>query len=240
MRRQTEAEMVVPMPRKTGFDIEQLVLSATWKELLISLVETNKLDPWDIDISGIVDNYISVVREMRLMDLSVPANIIFAASVLLRLKSSTMPLFGEVDEKGLEDVAPYERVIPDVPELVPRSRHAPRRRVTLNELMEALEDALKIESRREEYFRVAETPLPFVIDVSDMEEKMKSTYSMVLSNIDRYKMVSFDSLSKLVDSESVLSYLFVPLLFLAQEGKILLIQEVFFGEILIKLGKAGG
>lgn len=237
MKRQSEVEVVMPMPQKNGFDIEQLVLSATWKELLINLVETNKLDPWDIDISKVVENYIGVVKKMKLMDLSVPANIIFAASVLLRLKSNVMPLFGGIGEESEEDAVPFERVIPEVPELIPRSRHAPRRRVTLNELMEALEEALKIEGKREEYFRTIETPLPFVIDANDMEEKMKSAYDMVLDNADKYRMVSFDALSKMMDTSSTLSNLFVPLLFLAQEGKVLLIQEVFFGDILIKLGK---
>lgn len=221
---------------KKDFDIEQLIRSATWKDLLINLVETNKLDPWNIDISKIVEDYILVIKEMKLMDLSIPANIVFAASFLLKLKSDSIPIFEE-DEEIIDDINTIERIIPDIPELVPRVRQPPHRKITLNELMNALDDVLKIENKREKYFSELKKVLPIIIDPNDMDEKMENAYKMIIDNSDNYGMVMFDSLIKDMNSDLILLDLFVPLLFLDYNGKISLIQEIFFGDIIIKICK---
>jgi len=221
---------------KKDFDIEHLVRSATWKDLLINLVETSKLDPWNVDISKIVRNYILVIKEMKLMDLSIPANIVFAASFLLKLKSDSISIFRE-EEEIIEDIDIIERIIPDIPELVPRMRQPPHRKITLNELMNALDDVLKIENKREKYFSELEKVLPVIIDPNDMDKKMERAYKMAIDNSDNYGMVMFDKLIKNMDSDLILLDMFVPLLFLDYNGKISLIQEVFFGDIIIKICK---
>lgn len=221
---------------KKDFDLEQLVRNATWKDLLINLVETSKLDPWNIDISKIVEDYILVIREMKLMDLSIPANIVFAASFLLKLKSDSIPIFGE-EEEIIEDVDTIERIIPDIPELIPRMRQPPHRKITLTELMNALEDVLKIENRKEKYFSEIEKVLPVIVDPNDMDEKMENAYKIAIENSDKYGMVMFEKLIKNMDTNLILLDLFVPLLFLDYNGKISLIQEVFFGDIIIKICK---
>ena len=49
-----------------GIDVVGLVSKEpTWKELIIELVDKNKLNPWEIDIVQIVDNYMDAVRGMK-------------------------------------------------------------------------------------------------------------------------------------------------------------------------------
>ena len=90
------------------FDIEKFVGEATWKDILVELVKKNELNPWDIDIIDIVGRYIDVVKGLKVMDLRVPANIILAASILLRLKSDMLELSEPLTEEQMVEGA-YER-----------------------------------------------------------------------------------------------------------------------------------
>ena len=75
---------------KQQLNLQEFVKNATWRELLVELVDSNQLDPWNIDIVKVVDSYIAVVRKMQVMDLHIPANIVLAASILLRMKRETI------------------------------------------------------------------------------------------------------------------------------------------------------
>ncbi len=226
-----------------SLDLEEFVSNATWRELLIELVATNRIDPWNVDIVEVVDSYIAAVKRMKVMDLRVPANMILAASILLRLKSETINLFEEPADgaDGAEDMVPAEgRVLPSIPELMPKFRMQPRRKVTLDELIGALEGAMKAKERRAERITLENTPMEFVVNMDDIDEKIESAYKLVASSADKKRMVTFMELSgKMPDGSSVLLDLFVPLLFLATDAKIAMFQEEFFGEIIIKLLKPG-
>ena len=39
-------------------EIREMVSKEKWKDLLIELVITNKLDPWDIDVSFIASEFV--------------------------------------------------------------------------------------------------------------------------------------------------------------------------------------
>ena len=223
-----------------GFDIEELVSSATWKELLLRLVETNKLDPWDIDIGKIAVDYISTITKMKLMDLSVPANILFAASYLLKLKSEYMQIFPENVANETEVDGGYpRRVLPEIPNLVVRSRHLPYRKITLQDLMDALDDAIKIEEKREVAAKSFAPQLKINIDMEDIYNKMDIAYKVFEKGADSERSVLFSKISKGMDTDSMIFDIFLPMLFLEQNGKLSLFQDPFFGEIIIRLEKAG-
>jgi segregation and condensation protein A len=232
---QTLETEVYVNPQK--FDIEELVKNATWKEILVELVERNQLDPWDIDIGKIVEGYVAIIKEMKVLDLSIPANIILAASVLLRMKSETIALLLE-DKQELPEFTEMEqiRTIPEVPELLYSSRLRPGRRITLDDLMQALDDAMKVRQFREESDKVRNTPIPLVLENYDIDSKMDATQKLLKEKADRYGKVTFSSLSKTFNNfEAVLLDLFVPLLFLFQNDQVVLEQEKFFDEIIISL-----
>ena len=227
----------IEVPVYSGnINIPEFVKSATWRELLVELVESEKLDPWDIDIVKVVDSYVKAVRKMQVMDLHIPANIILAASILLRMKSDTINML-QVDTMSEPDEEPQAtRILPDVPALMPRLRLQPRRKVTLNELMDALNDAIKINEQREFITRSRTEPISITISKDDIDEKVNVTYALVKNNADKEGMATFAALSKGFSSiEGILLNLFVPLLFLAQRGDVLLMQDEFFNEIFVKL-----
>ncbi|MGD0729535.1 MAG: segregation/condensation protein A [Candidatus Micrarchaeaceae archaeon] len=224
------------MTYSSTLNLQEFVKNATWREVLIELVDTNKLDPWDIDIIKIVDSYIAAVKRMQVMDLHIPANIILAASVLLRMKSETINIM-QIDEPlEPEEVIAATRVAPEVPNLIPRLRLQPKRKVTLTELMDALGDAIKINEKRETIIRQKAEPLNFVIEKDDIDEKIDAAHRLVKTYADKEGLTTFAELSKTFNSlETLLLSLFVPLLFLANKGDILLMQDEFFNEIFVKL-----
>ncbi len=227
--------------KPSGLDLQKFVQNATWRELLTELVERKELDPWDIDIAAVVESYMDVIKDMKVLDLRVPANIALAAAILLRMKSDTLSIFNTYQD---DDFAEEQdtRVAPQLPPdqtsgLVPKLRMQPRRRITLQELMDALDSALKMEvakasSRQSGGYALQQ----IVIKTDDIDGKMESVLKLLSANIDRKGFTTFGSVSKgFANVESIILDLFMPLLFLAQNGRVVLMQEEFFKEIFIKL-----
>lgn len=215
------------------FDIEDFVKEATWKDILVELVKKNELNPWDIDIVNLVSRYIEVVKSLKILDLRVPANIILAAAILLRLKSDML----EIEEHAEEAQAQEEFTRPYIPEdaLTLRLRLAPKRRVSLEELITALEEAMKLKEEKEVQAATQTKFVPMVFDHADLEADAEKVYSLVKQNLDASKLSTFSILCDKAKSSSPLLEIFIPLLFLASKDRLLMLQERFFGEIIISL-----
>ncbi|MGC8688336.1 MAG: segregation/condensation protein A [Candidatus Micrarchaeia archaeon] len=222
-----------------NLNLAEFVKNATWKELLIELVETNRIDPWNIDISRIVEDYIAIIKQMEFLDLRVPANIVLAASTLLYIKSLSLKLIDEqiTESESVENNA--ERVLPEVPQLINKIRIQPNRKITLFELMEALDEAIKIKQDKE--IEISKKPAPLILELSteDIDKKIENIYNIININVDTTKMLTFSNLSKdfikNYKEKNILIDLFIPVLFLAHKKKITIFQDIFFGEIFIKL-----
>lgn len=224
------------------FDIEELVKNTMWRDLLFELVDSNKLDPWNIDIAVIAEEYAHAIKKMKVLDLHVPANIIFAASVLLRMKSETLQIFEDMnqansgEEGEAADIIPVSH--PEVPGIIFKLRTQPKRKITLEELMDALEEAMKMQEKKEKHYEEYNAPLLIKISREDIGSRMHKVFDMIKSRMDAYKMVTFADLSMQAGNEgSILLDVFVPLLFLAHRDYIMLSQDNFFGEIFVRLKK---
>jgi segregation and condensation protein A len=215
------------------FDIENLVKEATWKDILFALVNKNELNPWDIDIIDIVGKYLAVVKGMKLLDLRVPANIILAAAILLRLKSDMLQL-DEISEEQAGVLDENARPYVPVDSLSMRLRLPPRRKVTLNELIDALEEAMKLKEYREAKMADEVRIIPLLLSRVDVEADIEVVYSIVKRNLGIDKKISFSSLCNIAKKDDVLLDIFIPLLFLASRDRVMLLQDKFFGEILIE------
>ena len=229
-----QAEEVQLCISAENFDVEALVGEATWKDILVDLVRKNKIDPWDIDILEVVDRYVSAVRELKVMDLRVPANIILAASMLLGFKSEVL-LHEEEQESAAEvqGMRPRQRV--EVEPLTLRLRLPPKRRLTLAELVAALDEAMKLREVRELAKKNLQVRFPLMFKSTDIEAETERVYQMVKASADKGSITTFSTLSRSGGAEDILIGLFIPLLFLAHRGKVSLVQERFFGEIIIAL-----
>ncbi|MGC8669990.1 MAG: segregation/condensation protein A [Candidatus Micrarchaeia archaeon] len=222
-------------------DLEDFVQNATWRELLIHIVEKNQLDPWDINISEIADHYIKAVNRMKVLDLHIPANLILAVSILLRMKSEAFILVENSEVTPIEEIeGSMQRVIPDVEPLVSKIRMQPGKRITLQELMEAMDEAIKIQRSSTSTEHTARPPINITINTEDIDSKLDRVYDLVKKNIDGERITTFASLIRGFNNiESILLDLFIPLLLLMHRGKLALRQDEFFNEIFIML-KDGG
>jgi segregation and condensation protein A len=215
-------------------DLRELVTNATWRDILMELVESNSIDPWNIDIEKIANEYVQTIKKMQVMDLHIPANMTLAASILLRMKSDSMVMFKE--ELPIEDGITAPRQIPDVPELIPKFRLQPHAKVTLTDLMDALDDAIKVTEQRVLVSSEMEAPLDFLVIKEDIDEKIASAYKLISSSMSGDGVVEYSKLSRMFGSErNAVSDLFIPILFLAHRKEIDIAQEQFFGDIMISL-----
>lgn len=215
----------------SSIDLGNFVSEGTWKDLLIELVRKNKLDPWNVDIIDIVDKYIEAVKTLRVMDLRIPANIILAASILLRFKSEALRF--EIETNTEEEEA--ERISPSIEPLSFRLRIPPKRRITLDELISALDEAMRLKEIKEQKRSEEIVSMPLKFDGTDIERELDSIYKLINRNLDSKGMTTFSALAKAISGKDMLTNLFIPLLYLTHRSRILLMQDDFFGEIIIAL-----
>jgi len=216
--------------------LERIVAFPTWREMLLDLVAAKRLDPWNIDIVEITAGYLDRIRKMEMLDLRVPANLILAAAILIRFKSDALRFEEEaqvVEEQTYVEEDAEPAVIP-VLEL--KTRVPPKRMVTLDELIVAMDKVFDEQKKREE--RAQKASVPEVINIQlpefNMEKKMEEVYARVLGGADSTGLATFSGiLEKKTAMEMVLTLL--PLLHLAQDKRLAIFQERFFGEIFIRV-----
>jgi len=224
---------VEPNNVEAKVDLEALVAQPTWREMLLDLVVTEKLDPWNIDLVEIASKYLERIRNLQKLDLRVPANLILAASILLRFKSDALRF--EEEEQVVEEQVFIDELQPpvEIPMLSLRTRIPRKRKVTLDELMTALEEVFE-EQRRKQEKPVIRENLLINMPKYDITERMKEIYGRVKKLADSAGLVTFSSLLKSKTREEII-YTLLPILHLAQDGKLSVFQEKFFGEIFIQL-----
>ena len=230
-------------PKLTAQDmrLEKIVEYPTWREMLLDLVQQNELDPWNIDIVLITSNYIERIKKMEMLDLRVPANLILAAAILIRFKSDALRFEEEAQVTTEETYVPEEGGEPEtIPMLELKTRIPPKRMVTLDELLLAMEKVFEDQKKREE--KAAKIEIPAVINIQlpefNIEQRMESVFSRINESKDVEGLTTFSSILKSRDAYEVITTL-LPVLHLSQDKRISIFQEKFFGEIFIRVREVG-
>jgi len=216
----------------------------SWQQIIYDLIKSEQLDPWDIDLSQLTQKYLAKVQEMEEANFIISAKILLAASLLLRIKSELLinkyiksldeVLFGKPEKK---EVPPLNIDLDDVSELFPRTPLPRPRRVTLNELIGALNRAMVTEHRRiknEISVKHALNRFNFFLPKSstDVRFKIKEIYEKIkgfFSKGNQEKMTF--SLLAPTNEEKRMS--FAPILHLDHQNKVTLDQLKHFEEIFI-------
>ena len=71
-------------------------------DILLEMVKKNKLDPWNIDIVQLADQYFAKTVELHINNLHVTSRVILFACILLRLKSDILEgldPFAQIEEE---------------------------------------------------------------------------------------------------------------------------------------------
>lgn len=227
----------------------------TWKSIIQNLVNTGEIDPWDVNITELTRKYISVIKKLKELDFRVSGKVILAAALLLRIKSSKL-----VEE----DINEFDRLIAsteDISEeefysdieagiasgggeqgrqqqayvLMPRNPQPRTRKMTIYDLIGALEKAFEVRRRRVSKSPHSNFMLPE--KSTDMTLVIRTIYRQIVMHIkENGSRLTF---SQLLPSESRMDkiYTFIPLLHLSNQRRIDMIQKKHFGDISIHLLK---
>ncbi|MCL6500564.1 MAG: segregation/condensation protein A [Candidatus Pacearchaeota archaeon] len=228
----------------------------SWQAIIYDLIQTEQLDPWDIDLGLLARKYVEKIRQLQELEegtFFISSKVLLAAALLLRIKSERLRdnilsideiLFEEKTRKD-EIVGPSQIIDfydGELPEILPKTPLPRGRKVTLQELMVALDKAINTEHRRikkELAFRRARYNIETVLPRKTVDVKQRI--------IELYKKIRDFFLGKKNDEEKLTYTMlvgesrdekiagFLPVLHLDTQEKIVLEQPAPFEEINIWL-----
>lgn len=226
-----------------------------WQEMIYDLINTEQLDPWDINITILTDKYLEKIRSLEEADFFVSSKVLLAAAFLLRIKSEILLnkyiksiddiLFGDKNASskvGLESNPVFSiNLEEEIPGLILKSPMPRFRRVTLQELLESLNKAIATENRRIKK-EIINTNALREIDISlpkkkfNIKNEIRELYERLLKHFSENKhktKVSFTDFIGTDRKNRILS--FSPLLHLDNQKKVWLEQGKPFDDFHIWL-----
>jgi segregation and condensation protein A len=218
----------------------------SWKEIIYDLINTEQLDPWDIDLSVLSQKYLEKIRALEEANFVLSSKVLLVASLMLKIKSELLInkyirnidniLFNRNKEEVQEEIDFKDYDDEDIPLLFPRTPLPRMKKINLQELIFALNNAIKTETRREIRKRVEREQIEktkFFIPKKSFSiiQRIESVYSKISSIFKTQDKISFSEFAG-TEKESKIQT-FVPLLHLDNTNKLWLNQEVHFEEIWI-------
>lgn len=223
----------------------------TWQSLLMDLVKQEGMDPWDVDVSKLANSYIQTVRKLKEANLGVSGKFVLASALLLKVKSKRLigedldnldALFRRTEEEAIlagdfEDINLLQPLFEggEEPRLNPRTPQPRKRKVSVFDLVEALEKAMNTRKRRIERTLPGLRHKITLPESTDISEIIVSVYRDIKDYFKSGKnKLTFKELARAEDRETRM-FTFIPLLHLHNERRIDLNQEAHLGEIGINL-----
>jgi segregation and condensation protein A len=232
-------------------------------EILVGLAERGEIDPWNINIIEVTDRFLSELERCRQLNLQVSGRTLFYAATLLRMKSEHLELFSDSDEAGADeddeffgenfDVAldseieyngrlgPIERLEHEIQRRLDRKnmRKSP---VTLFELIIELKNLEKEERRRRRISDTGDDSLIYaddVVGIAHDEGYQESAMTVLEECLDCIEPEEEMTLVQICQKLGWgMPEVYIPLLFLAHEGRCSLRQEEFFGDVFVQICRA--
>jgi segregation and condensation protein A len=250
-----EFEETKPVDKQAKlFDIIFKENEITWQAMIYELVKKDQMNPWDIDITHLAERFFEMLKSLKKMDMKISGKVILAAAILLRLKShrlieedlnqlnrliamseDTENEFFESLEQGFEN----EGMVFDKEKykLIPKTPQPRKRKVSVYDLVEALQKALEVKRRRvlrqessEVRVNVPEKRRDISLVIHDVFGQIKDYFEK-----NREQRLTFSYLVPQGEKKADKVYTFIPLLYLDNQRKIDLLQDSHLGEIEIKL-----
>ncbi len=215
-------------------DLVDLIDQPAWKTILLDLVETEKMDPWDIDVVLLAEKYIKKISELETNSLRVPANAILACAILVKTKSKYLKLSSLDEEEEEQKISPEQRALflEELPDLV-ANRSFREGKISLDELVSSIEDIIHRTNPKKSAAKIIPR-MEINFDSTSIEEKMSTIYELIKQKVDSQGIVLFKDLILEENTDEIVDT-FLPVLFLMNGGKLIAYQNEFFGEIFVQL-----
>lgn len=233
--------------------IEHIVLKHSdvdWKDLLINLVHKEGMDPWNINITLLTEKFIQTVQMMQEADLKISGKMFLAAAMLFKLKSHHLveydiskldALLNEQEEDEFLDefddleMQEREKRKQDPYTLIRRNPQPRKRKVSIHDLVEALQKAMqtrkrKLQSDKPNYdFKMPEG----TFDISSSIKELFNKINYYMKKKEEEEL-TFTSLLPPRAGKQEKVHTFIPLLHLENERKVDTTQMNPFEEIYVK------
>ncbi|MDY6774351.1 MAG: segregation/condensation protein A [Candidatus Nanohaloarchaea archaeon] len=223
----------------------ETISAGNWEKTLKRFTED--MDPWAIDIVELADRYKSYMETVEQFDLEVPGRVILVGAVLLRMKAEILrgEEEDEVEEGFDEQMELEEEVVEEdggrqlkIPEAVPEPpiKKKGERKVTLDELKDALNKALEIEEERTERQETRHVEdYGIEVEEKDFTDRLENMYEGLKSYVNGGKdALTFSELVEKEENREKIDQ-FVNLMHLETEERVQCYQEEWLGEIEIEL-----
>ncbi len=221
----------------------------TWKDIIYDLVRSEKMNPWDVDLTHLTKRFIEKLSELKETNFKLSGKAVLAAALLLKIKANR--LVGEdldaldallaqkdIDEEQFYDDLRAEMrpagMIPDGEkmQLIPKTPQPRQRKVSIFDLVHALEKALEVKKRRlMKHMPPLDVAIPY--KKRDITLSIKRLYKMVLEEYSKKQPIHFHELLEDNHTKEDKIFTFIPLLHLANDRKLDLSQDKPFSEIKI-------
>ncbi|MFH1455687.1 MAG: segregation/condensation protein A [archaeon] len=216
----------------------------SWKDIIYGLVKSEEMDPWDVDVSVLTQKYIQTLKNLQEMNFFLGGKVLLASAILVRIKSHRFIeqdisdfdnyLFHQEEEDLYEDDIEFVRPTMDVPPLAIKTPQPRKRKVSVTDLILALEKALTTNKRKilkmNSLLQFHRPTIP--VRKVDIDQLIIDMLEELNKHFQDKDFVSFHDLVKGKEKmDTVLTLL--PLLHLENEQKIHMIQEKSFSEIKI-------
>jgi len=216
----------------------------TWQNMIYELVKHENMNPWNVDVTLLTKRYLQMLKQLKDLDFRVSGKVVLAAAILLKIKSQKLLSddIGELDRlMSPEEEMSEEEFYGDletrpqdeeIPSLIPRTPQPRKRKVSIYDLMIALQKALEVRDRRilrnipSVKVEVPERKVDISKLIADVHGRIKNFLSTAAEKL------TFSKLTQDLSNEEK-THNFVALLHLANVGNrsVDLIQEDHFGEI---------
>jgi len=226
----------------------------SWKAMILDSVKAGEMDPWDIDISHISSKFLEMLTKLKELNFQVSGKVILTSALLLKLKSKRFvdeditALDQLIASTEIQDEEFFDSEYSDEnyendrsvtvgygDEQVTLQKRTPlarKRKVSVYDLIEALEHALQTKKKRTIRERVNAPPVIIPKKSFDISMSMDHVYENIKGQFEAKKDISF---SQLIPSESKNDkiYTFIPLLHLRNARKLDLHQDEHFTDFSI-------
>jgi segregation and condensation protein A len=251
----------LPQPASLAEPTEQSTEAKDGVELLVEMAKSGEIDPWNIDIVKVADQYLQAVAELKESDLKITGKTLLYLAILLRMKSDQLaginylnPPDEFLDELLEPDFMDNNRVIQpkfsfrSLDEVIKRrtSTKQPRiRNVTLEDLILELQKYEELEKRRSLKEKVEKASHRRMMDYADFtaddieemahEEFHEDTVSQLRHLLERVlihqEQVSLTEIMERGRLDKISAFL--ALLFLTARGGFSMHQEEFYAEVFV-------
>jgi len=216
----------------------------SWKDIIYGLVKSEEMDPWDIDVSVLTKKYIQALKDLQEMNFFLGGKVLLASAILVRIKSHKFIeqdisdfdnyLFHQEEEDLYEDDTEFVRPTMDVPPLAIKTPQPRKRKVSVTDLISALEKALTTNKKKimrmNSMLRFHRPTIP--VRKVDIDQLIIDMLEELNKHFQKKDFVIFHELVKGEEKmDKILTLL--PLLHLENEKKIHLVQEKSFSDIKI-------